>query len=145
MPTHPTNARIMLKQEKARVIQRTPFTLQLLYDTTDHIQAVTVGIDDGGINIGIAAISHGKVLFQQELLLRSDIKPKSKGGTDKLSNLMTLCKNCHDQHHSSQSTRSDVNMQKPNNHKPVAPIPPPLNQRFRRGLLGGELNEVVWS
>ena len=76
MPTHPANPRIMLKQGKARMIQRTPFTLQLLYDTTDHIQPVTVGIDDGGINIGIAAISNGKVLFQQELILRSDIKSK---------------------------------------------------------------------
>ncbi|MFK5953465.1 MAG: RRXRR domain-containing protein [Desulfobacterium sp.] len=96
----------MLKQAKARVIHRTPFTIQLLYDTTEHIQPVTVGIDDGGINIGIAAVSNGKVLFQQELVLRSDI------------------------------------MQKPNNHKSVTPIPPPLNQRFRRGLFGEELNFV---
>ena len=63
MPTNPANARIMLKQAKARVINRTPFTIQLLYDTTEHIQPVTVGIDDGGINIGIAAVSNGKVLF----------------------------------------------------------------------------------
>jgi hypothetical protein len=27
------------------------------------------------------------------------IKPKAKGGTDKLSNLMTLCEECHVQHH----------------------------------------------
>lgn len=33
-------------------------------------------------------------------------------------------------------------MQKSNNYKSVAPIPPPLNQRFRRGLLGGELKEI---
>jgi hypothetical protein len=76
MPTNPANARIMLKQGKARVIQRTPFTIQLLYDTTEHIQPVTVGIDDGGINIGIAAVSNGKVLFQQGLILRLDIKSK---------------------------------------------------------------------
>ncbi len=76
MPTNPANARIMLKQGKARVIQRTPFTIQLLYETTEYIQPVTVGIDDGGINIGIAAVSNGKVLFQQEVVLRSDIKSK---------------------------------------------------------------------
>jgi len=34
-------------------------------------------------------------------------------------------------------------MQKSNNYKSVAPIPPPLNQRFRRGLLGGELNDIA--
>lgn len=30
-------------------------------------------------------------------------------------------------------------MQKSNNHKSVTPIPPPLNQRFRRGGIGGKL------
>lgn len=76
MPTTPANARIMLKEGNARVIRRTPFVIQLLYKTTEHVQPVTVGIDDGGVNIGIAAVSNGKVLFQQELVLRSDIKSK---------------------------------------------------------------------
>ena len=76
MPTNPANARILLKQGKAQVIQRTPFTIQLLYETTEHIQPVTVGIDDGGIHVGIAAVSHGQTLFQQEMVLRSDIKSK---------------------------------------------------------------------
>jgi len=76
MPTNPANARILLKQGKATVIQRTPFAIHLLYETTEHIQPVTVGIDDGGINIGIAAVSNGKVLFQQEVVLRSDVKSK---------------------------------------------------------------------
>jgi len=76
MPTNPANARILLKQGKAKVIQRTPFTIQLLYETTEHIQPVTVGIDDGGIHVGIAAVSHGQSLFQQEVVLRSDIKSK---------------------------------------------------------------------
>ncbi|WP_287126780.1 RRXRR domain-containing protein [Desulfobacter sp.] len=76
MPTNPANARILLKKGKARVIQRTPFVIQLLYETTEHVQTVTVGIDDGGIQVGIAAVSRGKVLFQEELTLRSDIKSK---------------------------------------------------------------------
>ena len=71
MPTNPANARILLKQGKAKVIQRTPFAIQLLYETTEHIQPVRVGIDDG-----IAAVSHGQSLFQQEVVLRSDIKSK---------------------------------------------------------------------
>ena len=76
MPTNPANAGILLKQGKTKVIQRTPFTIQLLYETTEHIQPVTVGIDDGGIHVGIAAVSHGQSLFQQEVVLRSDIKSK---------------------------------------------------------------------
>ena len=76
MPTNPANARVLLKQGKAKVIQRTPFAIQLLYETTEHIQPVIVGIDDGGIHVGIAAVSKGKSLFQQEITLRSDIKSK---------------------------------------------------------------------
>ena len=76
MPTNPANARRLLKQGKARVIQRTPFAIQLLYDTTEYIQPVTVGIDDGGIRVGIAAVSEDKVLYQEELNLRTDIKAK---------------------------------------------------------------------
>ncbi|NWH05118.1 RRXRR domain-containing protein [Desulfobacter latus] len=76
MPTNPANARILLKQGEAKVIQRTPFAIQLLYETTEHVQPVTVGIDDGGIQVGISAVSKGKSLFQQEITLRSDIKLK---------------------------------------------------------------------
>ena len=76
MPTNSANARILLKQGKARVIQRTPFAIQLLYETKEHVQSVTVGIDDGGIHVGIAAVSRGQSLFQQEVALRSDIKSK---------------------------------------------------------------------
>lgn len=76
MPTNPANARILLKEGKAKVIQRMPFVIQLLYETTEYVQPVTLGIDDGGIHVGIAAVSLGKVLFQEELTLRSDIKSK---------------------------------------------------------------------
>ncbi len=58
------------------MLQRTPFAIQLLYETTEHVQPVTVGIDDGGIHVGIAAVSKGKSLFQQEITMRSDIKSK---------------------------------------------------------------------
>ena len=76
MPTNPANTRRLLKQGKARVIQRTPFAIQLLYETTEYVQPVTVGIDDGGIHVGIAAVSGDKVLYQEELSLRTDIKAK---------------------------------------------------------------------
>ncbi|WP_287127019.1 RRXRR domain-containing protein, partial [Desulfobacter sp.] len=45
MPTNPANARILIKKGRAKVIQRTPFVIQLLYETTEHVQTVTVGID----------------------------------------------------------------------------------------------------
>lgn len=74
MPTNPANARRLLKQGKAKVIQRTPFAIQLLYDTTDYVQPVTVGIDDSGVTVGIAAVSGDRVLYQEEVTLRADIK-----------------------------------------------------------------------
>ncbi|MEA1969619.1 MAG: RRXRR domain-containing protein [Thermodesulfobacteriota bacterium] len=76
MPTHPAKARILLRVGKAKVINRMPFSIQLTYKTTEYVQPVTVGIDDGGVNIGIAAVSDGKTVYQQELVLRSDIKTK---------------------------------------------------------------------
>ena len=54
----------------------TPFAIQLLYETTEYIQPVIVGLDDGGISVGIAAVLRDKVLYQEELNLRTDIKSK---------------------------------------------------------------------
>ena len=76
MPTNSANARRLLKQDKAKVIQRTPFVIQLLYETTEYIQSVTVGIDDGGVHVGIATVADKKVLYQEQLNLRTDIKTK---------------------------------------------------------------------
>lgn len=74
MPTNPANARILLKKGKAEVISRTPFAIRLLCETTEYTQPITVGIDDGGVKVGIAAISGDNVLYQEELTLRTDIR-----------------------------------------------------------------------
>jgi hypothetical protein len=47
MPTHSAKARKLLKQGKAIVKQRKPFTIQLTYETTTYTQPVTLGIDSG--------------------------------------------------------------------------------------------------
>ena len=48
-PLMPTNrhgkVRRLLKVKKAKIVKRCPFTVQLLYDTTEIIQPVTLGID----------------------------------------------------------------------------------------------------
>lgn len=76
MPTKPCNARLLIKQGKARIIVRSPFTIQLLYETSEHTQPITVGIDDGGVKVGIAALSGEKVLYQEEITLRNDVRTK---------------------------------------------------------------------
>ena len=44
----------MLKSGRAKVICRKPFTIQLLYETTEYTQKLILGIDPGGKDIGWA-------------------------------------------------------------------------------------------
>jgi N6-L-threonylcarbamoyladenine synthase len=73
MPCKPQKARILLKKGKARVVNRTPFTIQLLYPTGETTQPITLGVDSGFLNIGLSAITALKELYVAEVLLRSDI------------------------------------------------------------------------
>lgn len=65
--------RRLLKANKAKVIKRCPFTIQLLYDTTDFVQDITLGIDAGSKHIGVSATTKNKVLFESDVELRNDI------------------------------------------------------------------------
>ncbi len=47
MPAAPTKARKLLKKGRAKVIQRSPFTIQLLYATGEAKQQVKLGTDPG--------------------------------------------------------------------------------------------------
>ena len=55
MPTTPKRARIWLKAKRARMVLRSPFTIQLRFETTNYTQPVTVGVDTGSKTVGIAA------------------------------------------------------------------------------------------
>jgi len=76
MPCKPVIARLLLKDSKARVVRRTPFTIQLLYDTTEYKQEIIAGMDSGSKKIGCAAISNGKVVYTSEIEIRNDITTK---------------------------------------------------------------------
>lgn len=65
--------RRLLRDKKAKVIRRCPFTIQLLYDTTTIVQEVTLGVDAGSKIIGLSATTRKKVLFEAEVALRNDI------------------------------------------------------------------------
>lgn len=73
MPCKPRKARILLKEGKAEVVCRTPFTIQLLYGSSGYKQAITLGVDSGYSNIGLSAISEKAELFSAEIQLRTDI------------------------------------------------------------------------
>lgn len=73
MPCHPAKARKLLKEGRAVVVRRIPFTIQLTAGTSSYRQKVYAA-GDPGKTIGAGAIREdGQVLFRAEVLCRSDI------------------------------------------------------------------------
>lgn len=65
--------RRLLKQNLAKVVNKCPFTIQLLYETTNNIQPINLGVDAGSKFIGISATTEKNVLFEAVVELRNDI------------------------------------------------------------------------
>ena len=74
MPCKPRKARILLKEKKAKIVSYEPFTIQLLYGSSGYKQEVTIGVDTGAKNIGVAIKTENKVIAKGEIELRDDIK-----------------------------------------------------------------------
>mgnify|MGYP004459320973 CR=1 FL=1 len=76
-PLMPTSrhgkVRRMLKSGDVKVVKRCPFTIQLLYDSTEYTQPVSLGIDAGSKHIGVSATTETKVLYEADVTLRNDI------------------------------------------------------------------------
>jgi len=74
MPTEShVKVRVLLKEKKAMVVQRTLFTVQLLYETTKYTQGITLGVDAGSKTIGLSAATETKELYAAEIVLRTDV------------------------------------------------------------------------
>ena len=65
--------RRLLRDGKAKVIKRCPFTIQLLYEAETNTQDITLGVDAGSRHIGLSATTEYKVLYEADVELRSDI------------------------------------------------------------------------
>ena len=65
--------RRLLRDKKAKVVCRCPFTIQLLYETTNITQPITLGVDAGSKHIGLSATTENKVLYEADVELRGDI------------------------------------------------------------------------
>lgn len=76
MPCHPRKARLLLKEGKAKVAKMVPFTIQLLYGSSGYTQEVSLGIDAGTRHIGVSATTEQIVLFEAEVLPRSDMQER---------------------------------------------------------------------
>ena len=79
MPTeNHAKVRVLLKCNKAKVVRRTPFTIQLLYPCANQTQPISLGVDAGSKHIGISATTKGDntcaiVLYEADVTLRNDI------------------------------------------------------------------------
>ncbi|MFX0093219.1 MAG: RNA-guided endonuclease IscB, partial [Candidatus Hodarchaeota archaeon] len=78
MPTRPVIARLLLKQGKAKVKRRTPFTIKLTYELEEeYTQELYIGLDTGSGVLGAAVTNdQQEVLYMSQVLLRNDIKKK---------------------------------------------------------------------
>ena len=82
-PLMPTNrhgkVKHLLKDKKAKVISKEPFTIQLLYDSDTYTQNLTLGVDTGSATIGTAVSDDtGNILYVSEVEIRNDITKKMK-------------------------------------------------------------------
>ena len=73
MPCSPAKARRLLEADKAKVIKRTPFTIQLLYGSTGYKQPVILGVDAGSKTIGLSASTESEEVFSAEVTPRNDV------------------------------------------------------------------------
>lgn len=76
-PLMPTNrhgkVRHLIKEGKAKVVKRCPFTIQLLYSSTNYTQQISLGVDAGSKHIGLSATTKTKELYASDIELRNDI------------------------------------------------------------------------
>ena len=69
MPCKPAKARKLLREKRAKVVNRCPFTIQLQWDCEENVQEVTVGIDKGSAVTGFSCVALGRILMSGEIHL----------------------------------------------------------------------------
>jgi N6-L-threonylcarbamoyladenine synthase len=73
MPCSTRKARLLLKEKKAIIFKREPFTIQLINGSSGYTQEINLGVDAGSKFVGVSATTKDKELFAGELQLRTDI------------------------------------------------------------------------
>ena len=63
MPCSNVISRLLLKEGKAKVKKKCPFTIKLTYDTTNYIQDLYLGLDTGSAHIGSAVVNENNEVF----------------------------------------------------------------------------------
>ena len=80
-PLMPTNrhgkVKHLLKSGRAKVVRRCPFTIKLLYRSTNYAQDLNLGVDTGSGTIGTAVTKdNGDVVYMSKVIVRNDITDK---------------------------------------------------------------------
>ena len=73
MPCKEAKARKLLKENKAKIYKKEPFTIQLLLICENQTQDITLGVDAGSKHIGLSATTKEKELYAADVELRNDI------------------------------------------------------------------------
>ena len=73
MPCKEAKARKLLKENKAKIYKKEPFTIQLLFTCENQTQDITLGVDAGSKHIGLSATTKEKELYAADVELRNDI------------------------------------------------------------------------
>jgi hypothetical protein len=78
LPTKPRRARQLLDQERAKVKQVVPFTIQLVRKVDNPIGSFEVGVDDGSKYVGIAVknMKTNEIVFTAQVDHRQDVSRK---------------------------------------------------------------------
>ena len=73
MPCSPRKARLLLRNNKATLRKRTPFTIQLCVGSSGYKQPITLGVDAGSKHIGLSACTAEREFYAEELTPRNDV------------------------------------------------------------------------
>jgi hypothetical protein len=76
MPTTQRTGKKLLKEGKAKVVERCPFTIQLTYATGELKQEIRLGVDIGYTEIGFSAKTENLEVISGTLVLRKDVFKK---------------------------------------------------------------------
>ena len=87
--------RRLLKSGKAKVFRYEPFTIQLLYETTEYTQDVTLGVDAGYQTVGFSATTETEELIAGELELLSEMSERLKESVMHRNNWRTRLRIAH--------------------------------------------------
>jgi activator of 2-hydroxyglutaryl-CoA dehydratase len=64
MPCSNVISRLLLKDGKAKVKKKCPFTIKLTYETTNYVQDLYLGLDTGSAHIGSAVVNeNGDIVY----------------------------------------------------------------------------------